>query len=117
MRTARRSTKTGRAVLATGTPTVVTLTHGRPRSLRWTADSVPANVTSRFGGEGSGSAAAVLFGGVNPAGQPNWRATQTPHTSKDARRPRSRSDTVASGRRSTPWPPWNRTGRFRSITS
>ena len=81
------------AVLATGTPTVVVLSHGRPYSLKWMADSVPAIVTSWFGGEEAGSAtAAVLFGDVNPAGRlpvsfldfggsaplPYWRAAQTP---------------------------------------
>ncbi|MEV4580423.1 glycoside hydrolase family 3 C-terminal domain-containing protein [Nonomuraea jabiensis] len=81
------------AVLATGTPTVVVLSHGRPYSLRWMADSVPAIVTSWFGGEEAGSAiAAVLFGDVNPAGRlpvsfldfggsaplPYWRAAQAP---------------------------------------
>ncbi|WP_211231833.1 glycoside hydrolase family 3 N-terminal domain-containing protein [Amycolatopsis balhimycina] len=81
------------AVLATGTPTVVVLSHGRPYSLKWMADSVPAIVTSWFGGEEAGSAtAAVLFGDVNPGGRlpisfldfagsaplPYWRAAQTP---------------------------------------
>ncbi|SPL99711.1 Beta-glucosidase [[Actinomadura] parvosata subsp. kistnae] len=81
------------AVAATGTPTVVVLSHGRPYSLRWMTGSVPAIVTSWFGGEEAGSAvAAVLFGDVNPAGRlpvsfldfagsaplPYWRAAQTP---------------------------------------
>ncbi|GAA3383458.1 glycoside hydrolase family 3 N-terminal domain-containing protein [Cryptosporangium minutisporangium] len=81
------------AVLATGTPTVVVLSHGRPYSLKWMADSVPAILTSWFGGEEAGTAvASVLFGDVNPAGRlpvsfldfagsaplPYWRAAQAP---------------------------------------
>jgi beta-glucosidase-like glycosyl hydrolase len=58
------------AVLATGTPTVVVLSHGRPYVLGWMADRVPAIVTGFFGGEESGNAmAAVLFGDVNPGGR------------------------------------------------
>jgi beta-glucosidase-like glycosyl hydrolase len=58
------------AVVATGTPTVVVLSHGRPYVLGWMAELVPAIVTGFFGGEESGNAmAAVLFGDVNPAGR------------------------------------------------
>lgn len=58
------------AVVATGTPTVVILSHGRPYVLNWMAESVPAILTTWFGGEEAGSAAAaVLFGDVNPAGR------------------------------------------------
>jgi beta-glucosidase len=58
------------AVLATGTPTVVVLSHGRPFVLGWMAETVPAIVSSFFGGEEAGNAvAAVLFGDVNPAGR------------------------------------------------
>jgi beta-glucosidase len=58
------------AVAATGTPTVVVLSHGRPYVLGWMADLVPAIVTGFFGGEEAGNAiAAVLFGDVNPAGR------------------------------------------------
>jgi len=58
------------AVVATGTPTVVVLSHGRPFTLGWMADQVPAIVSSFFGGEEAGNAvASVLFGDVNPAGR------------------------------------------------
>lgn len=58
------------AVAATGTPTVVVLSHGRPYVLGWMADLVPAIVTGFFGGEEAGNAmAAVLFGDVDPAGR------------------------------------------------
>jgi beta-glucosidase len=58
------------AVAATGTPTVVVLSHGRPFVLGWMAERVPAIVSCFFGGEEAGNAAAaVLFGDVNPAGR------------------------------------------------
>ncbi|MBD5382653.1 glycoside hydrolase family 3 N-terminal domain-containing protein [Clavibacter sepedonicus] len=58
------------AVVATGTPTVVVLSHGRPYVLGWMAETVPAIVSSFFGGEEAGPAvASVLFGDVNPAGR------------------------------------------------
>ncbi|WP_344862175.1 beta-glucosidase family protein [Planomonospora alba] len=81
------------AVVATGTPTIVVLSHGRPYVLGWMADSVPAIVSSFFGGEEAGNAvASVLFGDVNPAGRlpiamlrsagaaplPYWRTLQQP---------------------------------------
>ena len=58
------------AVAATGTPTIVVLSHGRPYVLGWMADLVPAIVTGFFGGEEAGNAvAAVLFGDIGPAGR------------------------------------------------
>ena len=58
------------AIVATGTPTVVVLSHGRAFTLGWMADQVPAIVSSFFGGEEAGNAvASVLFGDVNPAGR------------------------------------------------
>jgi beta-glucosidase-like glycosyl hydrolase len=58
------------AVAGTGTPTVVVLSHGRLFTIGWMADTVPAIVSSLFGGEEAGNAvASVLFGDVNPAGR------------------------------------------------
>lgn len=58
------------AVVATGTPTIVVLSHGRPFVLNWMADAVPAILTSWFGGEEAGNAVAgMLFGDTNPAGR------------------------------------------------
>ena len=58
------------AVVASGTPTIVVLSHGRPFVLGWMAEKVPAIVSAFFGGEEAGNAvAAVLFGDVNPAGR------------------------------------------------
>lgn len=58
------------AVVATGTPTVVVLSHGRAFALGWMKEIVPAILTTWFGGEEAGTATArVLFGDVNPAGR------------------------------------------------
>jgi beta-glucosidase len=58
------------AVAATGTPTVVVLSHGRAFVLDWMAEQVSAIVSSFFGGEEAGTAlTSVLFGDVNPAGR------------------------------------------------
>ncbi len=59
-----------RAVHETGTPTVVVLINGRPLSIHWTAEHVPAIVEAWFPGERGGEAVAeVLFGDVNPSGR------------------------------------------------
>ena len=59
-----------RAVYETGTPTVVVLVNGRPLSIRWTAERVPAIVEAWRPGERGGEAVAdVLFGDYNPSGR------------------------------------------------
>lgn len=59
-----------KAVHATGTPTVVVLVNGRPLSVRWIAENVPAIVEAWLPGEKGGRAVAeVLFGDVNPSGR------------------------------------------------
>jgi beta-glucosidase len=59
-----------RAVYETGTPTVVVLINGRPLSIRWTAEHVPAIVEAWQPGERGGEAVAdVLFGDYNPSGR------------------------------------------------
>jgi beta-glucosidase len=58
-----------KAVQETGTPTVVVLINGRPLSIRWTAEHIPAIVEAWFPGERGGEAVAgVLFGDYNPGG-------------------------------------------------
>ena len=58
------------AVAATGTPTVVVLVNGRPLSITWIAEHVPAIVEAWLPGEeGGGALADVLFGVVNPGGK------------------------------------------------
>ena len=59
-----------REVQATGTPTVVVLVNGRPLSIRWTAENVPAILEAWLPGEQGGRAVAeVLFGDCNPSGK------------------------------------------------
>ncbi len=59
-----------KAVQETGKPTVVVLINGRPLSIRWIAEHVPAIVEAWIPGEQGGSAVAdVLFGDYNPSGR------------------------------------------------
>src|SRR5688500_10728585 len=56
-----------KAIHGTGKPTVVVLVNGRPLSIGWIVDNVPAILESWMGGSQSGNATAdVLFGDVNP---------------------------------------------------
>jgi len=58
------------AVTETGTPTVVFLLNGRPLSINYAAEQVPAIVEGWYLGEQGGTAAAsVLFGDINPGGK------------------------------------------------
>jgi len=58
-----------KAVYETGTPTVVVLINGRPLSINWTAENIPAIVEAWMCGEEGGNAIAdVLFGDYNPGG-------------------------------------------------
>ena len=55
------------AIHATGKPTIVVLVNGRPLSIGWIVDNVPAILESWMGGSESGNAIAdILFGDVNP---------------------------------------------------
>jgi beta-glucosidase len=59
-----------KAVHATGTPTVVVLINGRPLSIRWASENIPAIVEAWMCGEQGGNAVAdVLFGDYNPSGR------------------------------------------------
>jgi beta-glucosidase len=59
-----------KAVYETGTPTIVVLMSGRPLTIRWIAEKVPAIVESWMCGEKGGQAIAeVLFGDYNPSGR------------------------------------------------
>jgi len=58
------------AIHATGTPIVLVVMSGRPLTLSWAAEHVPAMVESWFLGVETGPAlAAVLFGDVSPSGK------------------------------------------------
>ncbi len=58
------------AVAATGTPVVLVLVNGRPLSVSWAAEQVPAIVEAWLPGEeGAAAVADILFGDVNPSGK------------------------------------------------
>lgn len=59
-----------KAVVSTGTPTIVVLINGRPLSVRWVAENVPAVIEAWNCGEKGGTALAeIIFGDVNPSGR------------------------------------------------
>jgi len=59
-----------RAIYETGTPTIVVLMNGRPLSIPWIAEHVPAILEAWFLGVQSGNAIAdVILGDYNPAGK------------------------------------------------
>jgi beta-glucosidase len=59
-----------KAIQATGTPTVLVLVNGRPLSVRWEAEHIPAIVEAWEPGErGAQAVADVLFGDYNPSGR------------------------------------------------
>ncbi len=58
------------ALLKTGKPVVLVLFAGRPMTLTWEDEHVPAILNAWFGGSETGAAVAeVLFGDVNPSGK------------------------------------------------
>ncbi|HEV2480161.1 MAG TPA: beta-glucosidase BglX [Puia sp.] len=59
-----------KALLKTGKPVVLVLFTGRPLTIKWENDEVPAIIDVWFGGTEAGHAIAdVLFGDVNPSGK------------------------------------------------
>ena len=58
------------AIQKAGVPVVLVLMNGRPLTIPWEADNIPAIVESWFLGHAQGSAVAdVLFGDFNPSGK------------------------------------------------
>lgn len=59
-----------KAIHATGKPIIVVLMNGRPLTIGWVAENVPAILETWFAGIQAGHAIAdVLFGDVNPGGK------------------------------------------------
>lgn len=59
-----------KAVAATGTPVVLVLIQGRPLTINWADEYIPAILLAWYPGEQGGTAIAdVLFGDYNPAGR------------------------------------------------
>jgi len=59
-----------KAMVALGKPVVVFLQHGRPNSINYVAENVPAILEGWYLGQEGGTAVAdVLFGDVNPGGK------------------------------------------------
>lgn len=59
-----------KAIYDTGTPVVLVLVNGRPVTLNWIADEVPAILECWFPSEeGANAVTDVLFGAVNPGGK------------------------------------------------
>lgn len=59
-----------KAVCETGTPTILVLINGRPLSIRWAAEKIPAIVEAWLPGEMGGQAVAeIIFGDCNPSGK------------------------------------------------
>ncbi|MDZ7375643.1 MAG: glycoside hydrolase family 3 C-terminal domain-containing protein [candidate division KSB1 bacterium] len=59
-----------KAIHATGTPVVLVLVNGRPYTLEWEAQHIPAIIEAWLPGEEGGNAIAdVLFGDFNPGGK------------------------------------------------
>ena len=59
-----------KAVYETGTPVILVLINGRPLSIRWAAEKIPAIVEAWLPGEMGGHAVAdIIFGNYNPSGK------------------------------------------------
>ncbi len=59
-----------KAIQATGTPTVVVLVNGRPLTINWAQENVPAILEAWLPGEeGAEALAEVIFGDVSPSGK------------------------------------------------
>jgi beta-glucosidase len=59
-----------KAVYETGTPTILVLINGRPLSIRWAAEKIPAIMEAWLPGESGGQAVSeIIFGDYNPSGK------------------------------------------------
>ena len=66
------------AVYQTGKPVILVLVHGRPWSIGWEKENIPAILEAWYPGEKGGAAIAnILFGKVNPSGRLNMSIPQS----------------------------------------
>ncbi len=66
------------AIYRTGKPVVLVLVQGRPWSISWEKEHIPAIVEAWYPGEKGGAAIAnILFGAVNPSGRLNMTIPQS----------------------------------------
>jgi beta-glucosidase len=92
-----------KAVVALGKPVVLVLLNGRPLSIGWAAENVPAILEAwEPGSEGGNAIADILFGDVNPGGklpvtfprkgshEPFYYARNLTHSPEDSPKYRSR---------------------------
>ena len=62
--------KLARAIVETGTPVVVVLIHGKPMTINYIAENVPAIIDAWYLGEKTGTVIVdALFGKINPGGK------------------------------------------------
>ncbi|MDR6940862.1 glycoside hydrolase family 3 N-terminal domain-containing protein [Mucilaginibacter pocheonensis] len=66
------------AIYKTGKPVILVLVHGRPWSIAWEKEHIPAILETWYPGEKGGAAVAnILFGNVNPSGRLNVSIPQS----------------------------------------
>ncbi len=66
------------ALKETGKPVILVLVHGRPWSISWEKENIPAILEAWYPGERGGAAIAnILFGKVNPSGRLNVTIPQS----------------------------------------
>lgn len=112
------------AIHKTGKPIVVVLTNGRPLSIPWIDDHVPAILEAWFGGIEMGHALAdILFGDVNPGGKLTvtfpFNGGQIPiyYNHKNTGRPADLNDKYTSKYLDAPWTPLYVFGHGLSYTT
>jgi beta-glucosidase len=65
-------------IYKTGKPVILVLVHGRPWSIGWEKENIPAILEAWYPGEKGGTAVAnILFGKVNPSGRLNVSIPQS----------------------------------------
>jgi beta-glucosidase len=65
-------------IYKTGKPVILVLVHGRPWSIGWEKENIPAILEAWYPGEKGGAAVAnILFGKVNPSGRLNVSIPQS----------------------------------------